>query len=793
MKNFYPLVIALIFCISFNKINAQNAKDNYKSALILKTNEKYQEAISTLDKAIEQNGNYTEAYLLRGMCYDKINKQDAALKDYKKVLSLEPDNLDAQEGAANIYTIMGNYKEAVNLYSTLSLNKKKALIAHRQLAYVKIKQKDFKGSLDNAEAALNINSDDFYTNFYKGIALDSLANYQSALKSYEKAINSLLKDKKNKETLDKNQLKFFYINPAKSSAELKLYDNAMNYFNQANEVAPNDYDVFFHRALVRLKRDDLAGANSDLNSAIGADGNRAEAFIKRGFIQIKLAQYENAITDFSRAITLDSKNYEAYKGKAMAQERSTKLNDAMENYKTASRLNDKDAELNANMKALEEKIREKNKETNKPEFVITSAIESPKEILYIPNNSPTIDFTGRINDESLIESILVNDQKVDFEKYKTNPSFNVHLKSENVKTVTVTATDIYGNTGIVNLKVILTETEKPVCNLITPTAENNVVTIAATGNYLLYLEGSVTDKSEISSIKVNGRSATFQTNKINPTFNATVETAAIDKINIAIKDIYGNESVTDYTINRDAQAAAETNPMGKTWVIFIENSNYKNISSLEAVALDVQLVKKALTGYIIDSTISKKNLSKVEMEKFFSIELRNLVQSQQVTSLLIWYSGHGKVTAENGYWLPVDANKKDEFTYFSTTNLKGYLGSYKNLKHTLVVADATETGPAFYLAMRDIDKPRECGDYKATKLRSAQVLSAAEPERNNESSLFSKAFANTLSSTQDKCISIDKISDKVTLVARQNQKQKPRFGNIQDLNDENGTFFFIRK
>ena len=52
--------------------------------------------------------------------------------------------------------------------------------------------------------------------------------------------------------------------------------------------------------------------------------------------------------------------------------------------------------------------------------------------------------------------------------------------------------------------------------------------------------------------------------------------------------------------------------------------------------------------------------------------------------------------------------------------------------------------------MRDVQRSAECGDYTATTLKSAQVLSAAEKERNNESSLLSKTFANTLKGTKDK-------------------------------------------
>jgi hypothetical protein len=296
----------------------------------------------------------------------------------------------------------------------------------------------------------------------------------------------------------------------------------------------------------------------------------------------------------------------------------------------------------------------------------------------------------------------------------------------------------------------------------------------------------------IDRIVVNNISAAFSPTKINPEFSLSMDLTGFDTLKITATDVFGNTSSNNYYINRSASALAQSNPMGKTWVVFIENSNYSFLPSLEAVGQDVATVKKAMSAYKIDSVISKKNLSKSAMEKFFSIELRDMLAKNHVNSLMIWYSGHGKATTDNGYWLPVDASKKDEFSFFPTSNLKGFLSSYKKVKHTLVIADATETGPAFYLAMRDVN-PWNCGDWQATKLKSAQVLASAEAERINEASTFSKAFANALSSSQEKCITIEKVSEKVISTVQKNQRQKPKFGNIQDLGDENGTFFFIKK
>lgn len=785
-------LICLIFC-SCLTVYSQNFKTALKNGQNLMSNQKYQEAINAFSEAITFDTKSAESYLNRGICYESMNNLKAAFDDYNKANSLDPGNMDIAERIANINLLNGDYKTCITQYSILALNKKKAFIAYRQMALAKIKLKDFKGALNDIEAALKLDNEDFNANFYKGVALDSSGNFAGALKCYEKAINSLMKDKKYKESLNKSEYKFFYINPARSSAKMSQWDNAMNYYKRAEEIASNDFDISFYRAETKTIRGDIGGAIGEYNNAIAFDANRYNAYINRGYLFIKNGEFENAKSDFSRAIVIDNKLAEGYYGKALVCEKSADLKTAMENYQKALEFAPNDARILKSYENASIAFKEKNKESNKPELLLNNPKLTGKSSLFVAENKKVVQINGRIKDESNISSILINDTPARFDKNTLNPEFNLEIDLSNVTTLTVSITDTYANNAIYAYSIIRVESEKPLCELITPKSVDNSILIQSTGNYLLYVEGMAKDKSQIKSITINDKTASFDSGKINPVFSATIETAAIDAIKVKITDIYENESISTYAIKRDASIVSEANPMGKTWVVFIENSNYTNLSSLEAVASDVALVKNALSGYIIDSIVSRKNMTKTAMERFFSIELRNLIANQQVNSLLIWYSGHGKITNENGYWMPTDASKKDEFTYFSTTNLKGYLSTYKNLRHTLVVADATETGPSFYLAMRDTQRPKECGDYQASKLKSAQVLSAAEPERNNESSLLSKTFANTLKGTKDKCISIDNISDRVNTAAKQNQKQKPKFGNIQDLSDENGTFFFMKK
>ena len=204
-------------------------------------------------------------------------------------------------------------------------------------------------------------------------------------------------------------------------------------------------------------------------------------------------------------------------------------------------------------------------------------------------------------------------------------------------------------------------------------------------------------------------------------------------------------------------------------------------------------MKQALANYKINKIIHKKDMSKADLEKFFSIELRDLVKANNVNSILVWYAGHGKFVNQTGYWIPTDAKVDDEFTYFNINNLKGYMQSYSKVIHTLVITDACETGPSFYLAMRDTPKEKRCEDWEATKFKSAQVLSSAGYELAADNSQFTKTFASALTNNPDGCIPIEKIAEKVGNAFKQGSGQKPRLGKIAGLEDEDGTFFFIKK
>lgn len=241
------------------------------------------------------------------------------------------------------------------------------------------------------------------------------------------------------------------------------------------------------------------------------------------------------------------------------------------------------------------------------------------------------------------------------------------------------------------------------------------------------------------------------------------------------------------------QTVLADNSMGKVCVVFIENSNYVSFSSITGPEKDITLMKSALSSYEIDKIVHKKNMTKKQMQAFFSTELKQIVVANKIQSILIWYAGHGKYINNNSYWIPVDAIRDIETSYYSTNSLKADLKAYsKNIKHTLMVTDACESGPSFYQSMRATPTIKDCSS-NAAELKSSQVFSSSGYELAVENSQFTKTFANTLTNSNTSCIPIEKIVTEVTKNVIIKNKQRPKFGVITDFDHQEGTFFFTKR
>lgn len=782
--NFLPkryLLLFLATCL-FSTLLSQNAKKFFKSGQEFYDAGNYNDAIVQFTSSISLSPEYKEAYEQRGLAYQQLKEHQKAADDFNRAIIFDPKNEVLLTSLARSYTQLKQYDEAIG-----ALNK--ATFLNRK--YIPAYQEKIKAMLaiDKAFDALKVSDttlalEGSALNYYlQGVVTEKLNSNQKAEWAFSKSI------KEDKKFIDS------YIALSNLQANLDKLEEAMNNCNEALKIDPASRGALLVRSRVFVKRQDFQNAINDISRNIVNNPNDEEMFFIRGTYYQQFSQHQNAINDFNKVLTLNSKHADALYNRAKSNEEISNFAAAIKDYEALVAISEFDAKAKILLKQANERLFELNRENVPPKIVLLTPEPKDKILVEVPNNKTTVIVKGYVTDKSAIKGIKINNQDVKYEIINDQAEFLVEIPVAGSDVLSVSASDVYNNLEKVNFNIKRTEINPPKVAIVAPYASDNGEIFLDSNDANLYVEGKISDESQIKSILIEGVSASFKLDEANPSFSATINVTNKNKITVQATDIYGNQVPVTFNLNRESAALLGNNPMGKTWVVFVENSKYSTFASLEGPTKDVSLMKMALAKYQVNNIIHKKNLTKDQMEKFFSIELRDLVKSNRVNTLMIWYAGHGKLLSETGYWIPVDASRDDEFTYFNIQYLKAAMQSYTStVNHTLVITDACESGPTFYQAMRSSLRERSCSDWQATRMKSSQVFSSAGYELAVDNSQFTKTFANILANNPNSCIPIESIVMKVmNAVQTSNPNQKPQFGKINGLTDEDGTFFFMTK
>jgi len=176
-----------------------------------------------------------------------------------------------------------------------------------------------------------------------------------------------------------------------------------------------------------------------------------------------------------------------------------------------------------------------------------------------------------ITDKSNLKSVIVNNFTIPFELKNGKYEFLASVNLTSTDKVTIQVTDVYDNIENAVYQVKMTEVDPPVVRVIAPYASDNNVIYLDTNDPTIYVEGTIVDESLIKSININGVQASYVPTDLNPTFQAYINVANKDQFTIKTTDENNNISEMTFTLNREGAEIAAGNPMGKTWVVFIEN------------------------------------------------------------------------------------------------------------------------------------------------------------------------------------------------------------------------------
>jgi tetratricopeptide (TPR) repeat protein len=777
-----------VLCLGvFSQAFAQSAKKLHKEALGAYLRSEYNISLDLLNQAYTLEPENEDVLLLRGRTFLRLNKANEAIGDLSKAATIAPKNTDIFENLSEAHTMNGDFAQAISALDSYLKIRPKQISIHRQKANLQLLKKDFAEAVKTCNTAIALEKEDDSIHFLLAVATDSLGNDLAAENYYKNAIELALADKSRRAMTD--LMSSYYAGIAGSQANLHKHDQAIKNYSEAIKFSQNNANLFLKRGLSFVAQTELQNGLQDFTQAIGLDAKNYSAFYNRGLINKKLGQFPAAISDFNQAIKIQPNSAASIFGRGNCYEANNSLNDAVRDYKKALDLDPKNQEYSRQFVVAREKLYEANKEEIAPIVKITSPTGITNEII-VKANQDNLQLEGIILDASAIKSLLIDGRPLDVNAEELNPSFTTTLSIKGKSTIEIKAYDVYLNVGTLKINIIRNETNAPEITITKPFETINK-TIFLDGSSSLYLEGKISDESRIKSILINGMSATFLVDELNPKFQATVNTEKLESLVVTAIDVLGNEKIATYKlVNEDSSTS---NKMGRTWVVIIDNSNYSLLPKLPTENSDLEEIKSTLSKYQIEHFVAKKDLTKKEMEKFFTIELRDLVQNNRVKSLMIWYSGQAQLINENGYWMPIDAAVGDEFSYYSVNNLRSSLEGYLDLKHVLVLSDAADVGQLFSSSTAEKTTAIDSEKGELAQTKSAQVFVVSSKEMAAENKLFTQSFTNILNNNQSNCISIELLSEKVNNMLIQNKKASAKLGRIKGITEEKGSFIFYKK
>jgi uncharacterized coiled-coil protein SlyX len=244
---------------------------------------------------------------------------------------------------------------------------------------------------------------------------------------------------------------------------------------------------------------------------------------------------------------------------------------------------------------------------------------------------------------------------------------------------------------------------------------------------------------------------------------------------------------------------------GRFYALIVGNQNYDVLESLTTPHHDAERAAKILSTQYGFTVQVIKDGNDVAILKALN-DLNGVLGPND--NLLIYYAGHGyrlrNEKTENGYWLPRNAERPPNDTYWvPNEQITSHIGRLQ-AKRVLVVADSCYAGllstdSSFFF----LDKPAEVSkEYIMFKLpRRSRLLIASGgdnpvlDEGGQGNSVFGKAFLDVLESNSAILTApalFSKVQGKVKEGALRNHfDEQPEFKSIKGAGHEVGDFFFV--
>ena len=240
-------------------------------------------------------------------------------------------------------------------------------------------------------------------------------------------------------------------------------------------------------------------------------------------------------------------------------------------------------------------------------------------------------------------------------------------------------------------------------------------------------------------------------------------------------------------------SAAQRADFGGYHALVIGNNDYRSLPALATARNDARAISSLLREQYGFEVTTLQDATRADILTALR-ELRQTLRDSD--NLLIYYAGHGWLDqdADEGYWLPVDAEEDSDINWISNATITSYLRSIQ-AKHVMIVADSCYSGTLTRGIKMDIRPPDYLNRIASQRARIVLSSGGLEPVADGggggQHSAFARYFLDELRANQgvlDSTTLYSKIRRPVMLAA----DQAPELADIRKAGHEGGDFLFIR-
>ncbi|MCC7046295.1 MAG: caspase family protein [Alphaproteobacteria bacterium] len=236
---------------------------------------------------------------------------------------------------------------------------------------------------------------------------------------------------------------------------------------------------------------------------------------------------------------------------------------------------------------------------------------------------------------------------------------------------------------------------------------------------------------------------------------------------------------------------------GKFHALVIGNNDYGGLPALRTAIGDAMAVGALLSDAYGFEVRLLQNATRGQILGALA-DLRGTLGEND--NLLIYYAGHGYLdqAAEQGYWLPIDAERNNPGNWIANSDLTAQVRAMK-ARHVMVVADSCYSGTL----VRGISVSIPPGDRRVDWLKRLSVKRArtvlasggVEPVLDGGGgghSVFAKAFMDALMEN-DSVLDGQSLFVKLRRPVVVNSSQVPEYADIRQAGHDGGDFLFVRR